>query len=35
LSTAMHAGRLDPKDVQRSAANVLQVIFNSAVVDGF
>ncbi len=34
LSTAMQAGRLDPQDVQRSAANVLQVIFSSAVVDG-
>lgn len=34
LVQALKAGRLDKEDVRRSAANVLQVIFSSAVVDG-
>ena len=35
LVTAMKDGRLERDDVKRSAANVLNVIFNSAVVEGF
>lgn len=35
LVQAVKAGRLNKEDVKRSAANVLPVIFSSAVVDGF
>jgi beta-glucosidase len=35
LLKALKAGHLSREDVKRSAANVLNVIFNSAVVDGF
>lgn len=35
LIQALKAGRLDKEDVKRSAAKVLQVIFSSAVVEGF